>query len=226
MIDICGPCNAKMGTTSEVPAKPIVTALALNGWRARYRREEWRAVGLWWSKVLLLVGHDEAQLENPRLQTAVGYTFEPPMPDLRWLTDGTGVPDHVSVFVHNANMNVEDTESALSIPIQVNFNDGRTAHCHLLSMATPGLCVTVVSHPGIEITHPMVKKRRAWELLHSPPGATTSAGCNRSGRSTSGTSGAEECLRGTWQTTVGSSSWSRRSGMRLTRSRLRACGRA
>jgi hypothetical protein len=169
MLDICGPCNATMNTTIEVPAKPTVTALALNGWRGRYGRKEWREVGLWWAKVLLLAAHEEARLENPRLQNAITYTFEPPMPDLRWLTDGTGMSDCVSVFVYNADMTIADTEFDLSIPGQVNFDDGRTAHCHVLSMATPGLCVTVVSHPGIKITHPMVEKRQAWELLHSPP---------------------------------------------------------
>jgi hypothetical protein len=31
------------------------------------------------------------------------------------------------------------------------------------------MCVTVVSHLGITIRHPMVEAGHAWELLHAPP---------------------------------------------------------
>jgi hypothetical protein len=64
MLDFCGPCNATMNTTIEVPAKPIVAALATDGWRGRYRREERRAVGLWWAKVLMLVAQEAARPET------------------------------------------------------------------------------------------------------------------------------------------------------------------
>lgn len=169
MLGICGPCNAAMERAIEAPAQPAVTALALNGWKGEYAREEWRAVGLWLAKVLLLVAHEDSRLENPRLQKAIRYAFDPPMPDLRWLTDGSGVPGHVSLFVHNADMDDDKTEFQLSIPAQVHSDEGNTSHCHVLSMATPGLCATVVSHPGITLDHPMVRQGQAWELLHSPP---------------------------------------------------------
>lgn len=71
MMQVCDRCNATMNTLIEVPAKPIIEQLALNAWRGKHNREEWQAVGLWWAKVLLLVGHPESLLENPRLQKLV-----------------------------------------------------------------------------------------------------------------------------------------------------------
>jgi hypothetical protein len=55
------------------------------------------------------------------------------------------------------------------VPGDVLHDDGTTTHCQVLSMARPGLCVTVVNHPGITIDHPLVKRGEGWELLHSPP---------------------------------------------------------
>jgi hypothetical protein len=90
-------------------------------------------------------------------------------PDLRWLTNGSGAPGHVSVFVHNADYSITGTEHYLTIPSHVLFDDKTTARCHMLSMATPDMAVTVISHPGVIIHHPLVESGRAWELLHSPP---------------------------------------------------------
>lgn len=70
MIPVCYPCNATMNERVEVPARAIVEPLALNGWRGRYKREEWCAFGLWWAKVLLLIGHPESLLENDRLKSS------------------------------------------------------------------------------------------------------------------------------------------------------------
>lgn len=88
---------------------------------------------------------------------------------MRWLTDGSGVPEHVSVFVHNADYSITDTKHELTVPAHVLFDDKTSDDCHTLSMATPGMAVAVVSHPGITIEHPLVKSGHAWELLHSPP---------------------------------------------------------
>ncbi|MGY5884663.1 hypothetical protein [Modestobacter lacusdianchii] len=157
-----------MNTYIEVPARPIVEILALNGWHGEYNREEWRAVGLWWAKVLLLVGHPDSFLENPRLQKQVKLDFDS-KPDLRWLTDGSGTPGHVSVFVHNIDYSATGAEHELIVPSHVLFDNGDSARCHMLSMATPNMSISVVSHPGIAIEHPLVRFGRAWELLHSPP---------------------------------------------------------
>lgn len=168
MIPVCEPCNGEMNRRIEVPAKGVVDELALNAWRGRYKREEWRAFGVWFAKVLLLIGHDESFLENDRLNKLVNLNFET-RPDLRWLTDGSSVPDHVSVFVYNADLTRTGTEHELVLPAHVNFADKSCADCHVLSMATPGLGIAAVSHPGVVLRHPLVEEGRAWEVLHSPP---------------------------------------------------------
>lgn len=168
MMPVCDTCNAEMNRRIEVPAQGVVGQLALNNWRGRYKREEWRTFGLWWAKVLLLVGHEESFLENARLNKLVNLNFET-KPDLRWLTDGSPVPGHVSVFVYNADFMRTGTEHELVLPAHVLFGDKVSAECHVLSMSTPGLGISVVSHPGVVIKHPLVGKGRAWEVLHNPP---------------------------------------------------------
>lgn len=168
MMPVCEPCNSAMNRRIETPAMEVVGPLALSGWRGLYKREQWRAFGRWWAKVLLLIGHDEALLENPRLNKLVNLNFET-NPDLRWLTDGSPVPDHLSVFVYNADFTKTGTEHELVLPAHVLFDVGTAADCHVLSLATPGLGIAVVSHPGVVINHPLVKNGRAWEVLHNPP---------------------------------------------------------
>src|SRR3954447_22824835 len=105
-------------------------------------------------------------LENARLDKLVNLNFET-QPDLRWLTDGSQVPDHISCTTPISRRLAPRHE--LVLPAHVLFDDKTTADCHVLSMATPGLGVAVVSHPGVVINHPLVKDGRAWEVLHNPP---------------------------------------------------------
>lgn len=168
MLPVCARCNATMNTSIEAPAKEIVEPLALNAWRGKYSREQWRAVGLWWAKVLLLIGHPRSVLENARLQKLVQWHFDS-LPDVRWLTDGSGVPRHVSAFVHNVDYSKAGTKHELVIPAHVLFDDGSSADCHVMSLATAGIAVAVVSHPGVTLEHPLVNSGHAWELLHAPP---------------------------------------------------------
>jgi hypothetical protein len=169
MMPVCDTCNATMNVLIEVPARPIVERLALDGWRGEYSEEQWRSVGLWWAKVLLLIGHPDSVMENARLQGLVKLNFDS-KPDVRWLTDGSGVPEHVSVFVYNADYSRTGTAHELVVPANVVLGGGKTfAQCHVLAMATSGLAVAVVSHPGVTVGHPLVASGQAWELLRSPP---------------------------------------------------------
>lgn len=170
-LNVCGSCNSEMDRLIEKPAKEPVSLLALNGWRGALSSEEWRAVGIWWAKVLLLTGLQGARFAHPILQRAVDLTFATPMPDVAWLALEAAPPSHVSVFMHNADLSLTGMGHDLVIPAQVHFEDGAKAHCHVLSLATSGMCVTVVSHPGIAIRHPMVEAGEAWELLHGAPGS-------------------------------------------------------
>lgn len=168
MLGICAYCNQSMSKTIETPAIPVVGPLALNEWRGTYTREQWRAVGRWWAKVLLLIGYPDSKLENPRLEQLVNWHFES-APDVRWLTDGTRIPNHLSAFIHRADLKKVGARRELIVPARVSMDDGRVANCHVMSLATQGMAVTVVLHPGMTIEHPLVASRDAWELIRSPP---------------------------------------------------------
>lgn len=108
-------------------------------------------------------------MENPRLERFAKLGFDGPARDLKWLVDGSGPPNDLSIFVHRTDATKEDSKYDLVVPGQVFFDDGATSHTHVLTLATPGLCVTLVSHPGLTLKHPMVERGEAWELLHSAP---------------------------------------------------------
>jgi hypothetical protein len=80
-------------------------------------------------------------LEEARLD------FEGPMPDFTWMVDGTGPPKDLSVYVFNADLAIVLEEFRLVVPAVVNNDDGTYAYCHTVSLATPGICVIVVSYP-------------------------------------------------------------------------------
>jgi len=170
LLDVCEPCNAALNARFEVPAKPVVGVLALNGWQGVRSQAEWHAVGMWWAKVILMLGHPKARIGDALLDREARTAFDGPLPDYTWMVDGSGPPSDLSVFVHNADLSLPTHRVfRLAVPASVLHDDGTTTHCQTLSLATPGLCVTVVNHPGITIDHPLVKRGHGWELLHSPP---------------------------------------------------------
>lgn len=87
-------------------------------------------------------------------------------PKLTWLTDGSKVPDHLSVYVYNADFTKVGTAHELALP------------AHVLSMTPRPLTVTCCRWPppasgsrwssGVVIDHPLAKDGRAWEVLHTP----------------------------------------------------------
>jgi hypothetical protein len=85
------------------------------------------------------------------------------------MVNGSAPPSDMSLWVFNGKMTKSHPEFTSVLPGAVTMLDGANSLCHELSLATPGLCVTVVSHPGISIDHLLVKRRDAWELLHNPP---------------------------------------------------------
>lgn len=171
LLDVCEPCNTALNTRFEVPAKPVVGDLALNGWKGVRSEDEWRVVGLWWAKVILMLGHPAARIGDALLNREAKIGFDGPLPDYTWMVDGSGPPSDLSVFAFNADLSLPAAEPGfrLTVPADVLHEDGTTTHCQILSLATPGLCVTVLNHPGITIDHPLVKRGEGWELLHSPP---------------------------------------------------------
>jgi hypothetical protein len=171
LLDVCEPCNTALNRRFEVPAKPVVGDLALNRWKGVRSEEEWRAVGMWWAKVILMLGHPAARIGDALLNREARIGFDGPLPDYTWMVDGSSPPSDLSVFAFNADLSLPAAEPGfrLTVPADVLHDDGTTTHCQILSLATPGLCVTVLNHPGITIDHPLVKRGVGWELLHSPP---------------------------------------------------------
>lgn len=168
LLAICEQCNGTLDTRFEHTAKPLIDPLIANAWSGTLSDVEWRAVGEWWAKVLLLLGHPRARYETPRLAGAL-IPFSPPLPDYMWLIDGSAPPDHLSLFVFRADLSSRTTAFRLAIPELVTGPAGEVDPCHVGALAMPGIAVALVSHPGIEIDHPLVRRGHAWELLHAAP---------------------------------------------------------
>ncbi|MFC7489427.1 MULTISPECIES: hypothetical protein [unclassified Knoellia] len=168
LLPACEPCNNELDRRFEKPAKDAIKRLVATHWSGIESQATWQAVGLWWAKVLLLLGHPLARHEHPRLdEVAVRYESEPP--DYRWMVDGSPVPEGLSLWVFNGT--IEEVSPAYSVPVPrwVREPDGVTTDFHFMMLGTEGLCVTLISHPGWAIEHPLVVRNEAWELLHAPP---------------------------------------------------------
>jgi len=171
----CAPCNTELNRRFEEPAKPVVRRLKKLNWAGGATSEEWRALGLWLAKNLLMLGNPRARWEHPRIdQGAVRFYDEPP--GLTWLTNGAPVPEGLSLWVFNSSLDPGDVMHRVPIPRVVRYSAAGNAHFHLLMQAEEGICVTLVSHPGWRILHPLVEAGVAWELLRdTPPDADLSA---------------------------------------------------
>lgn len=168
LLPVCTDCNRKLNNRFEKPAKPIIEALATNGWSGSFDETEWQTVGLWWAKVLLMLGHPKARVADNRLND-IAVRFDNAPPDYTWMINGNPPPSYLSLWVFRGAIIETDPEFMMILPNDVAMTDGTNALCHELSLVTEGLCATVVSHPGISIDHPLVQRQDSWELLHNPP---------------------------------------------------------
>lgn len=170
LIPACEPCNNAMGKQFELPAKDVVRRLAANKWAGSASRKEWQAIGYWFAKVLLLLGHPQARYANPRIDPfTVRFDAQAPPPDCAWLSKAARPPVDLSVWIHNTALQETEPNHVMRVPRAAVSPDGTLAHCHELTLATPGACVTLLSHPGGTVDHPLVAQGHAWELLRSPP---------------------------------------------------------
>jgi len=168
-LPVCEPCNGELAKRFEDPAIDAIEQLSTNRWLGAHTANEWQAVGLWWAKVGLMLGHPAARYEHRKLnQEAI--RFNGPPPDYTWMVDGSPAPQHLSVFIHHASTDPGQTEATLGVPEHVEMSDGTVQVSHLFQIVTPEMAITVVSHPGMSIVHPLVKHGEAWELLHGAPG--------------------------------------------------------
>lgn len=167
-LPVCTDCNNKLGARFEDPAISSIKQLSVNRWLGPHSASEWQAVGMWWAKIGLMLGHPAARYDH-RLLNDQAIRFGGAPPDYSWMVDGSPAPDHLSVFVHHATMEPGEPEAVLGVPEHVQMADDSVSVSHVFQIATPDLAVAVVSHPGMTIVHPLVERGEAWELLRGAP---------------------------------------------------------
>lgn len=170
MLDICQTCNNELDRRFEKPAQGLVDTLVKAGFAGALTQEQWGAVGLWWAKLLLLLGLPESRYATPRINDKIVARFDAAdQLDLRWLTDGSPVPDGLSLYAYRVDLDDTSIHHTVPIPSVVTDATGNRTYFHFLHFATQGVGFSLVSHPGWPVEHPLVTSGSAWELLHSPP---------------------------------------------------------
>ncbi len=167
LLPVCEGCNGSLDLFVEKPAKDVIRDLVTNRWAGSVERSEWQALGVWFAKVLLLLGHPRSRHEHPAIDR-VAVRFDGRPPDYTWLVDGSAPPKELSLWVHNCDMDDETTKYRVPLP-NVVISEGQEVNFEVMVLGMEGLCVTMVWHPGWQIVHPLESQGLAWELLHSPP---------------------------------------------------------
>lgn len=171
-LPVCRSCNCKMQQLIEQPAQRLVVDGVLGSWSTPLSQDDWASVGRWWAKVLFMLGHPDLRFGDDGLQSAepLESVRFAEAPDLSWLAASAPPPSEASLFAYRADPSLPlSREHRLVFPGSIRFTDGSTAACHHMSMATTGLGLLAVWHPGLIIEHPVVVEGQGWELLHSPP---------------------------------------------------------
>lgn len=168
LLPVCTECNNELNRRFEQPAEKSVRELATSRWLGGHSAFEWKAVGLWWAKIGLMLGHPAARYSHRELDRyAVRFRQAPP--DYKWMVDGSPTPTGLSVFVHHASLEHGTIGATLAVPEHVQMADGSLQVSHVLQIVTPDISVSVVSHPGMTVVHPLVERGEAWELLRGAP---------------------------------------------------------
>jgi len=81
------------------------------------------------------------------------------------MVDSSPTPLDLSVFVHHGSMETGAVGAILAVPEHVQMADGSVRVSHVFQITTPDVSVSVVSHPGMTVVHPLVERGEAWELL-------------------------------------------------------------
>ena len=76
-----------------------IQRLSVARWHGALTAAQWQAVGMWWAKVGMMLGHPKARYEHRKLdQEAIRFDGIPP--DYTWIVDGSPAPSDMSVFVY------------------------------------------------------------------------------------------------------------------------------
>lgn len=174
-VPMCGPCNTRLSSTVEIPAKDIIERIApwndQPSWPS-LNTDESAALARWFLKVALLTSHPEADHDNPKIQNDPAWTrfgvIEPAWLD--WMRTGSAPPKDFSVFATRRLVEGEqphvDEELRLMLPSVAV--DGEDLRYMVRSIGFRGFEVTIVWHPGWPIRHPLVETGRAAQLWPSP----------------------------------------------------------
>jgi hypothetical protein len=168
LLPACTTCNGEMDRRFEKPAMPVIRRLKAAGWSGPATADEWGNVGRWFAKILLLLGNPQARYEHPAISDEV-VRFGLGTPDISWLTNGEPPPEGLSLWVFRASAEPAAPTYRMSVPRLVRVPDGDPVTFHFLQVSMDGLSVTLLSHPGWTVQHPLVERGHAWELLRDPP---------------------------------------------------------
>lgn len=166
-LDACRSCNQELNRRFEVPAKPIIKDLVDAGWAGEILQGDLEVVGLWFAKVLLLLGHPRAHHSDSRFDFDRRERFVGPGPDLSWLVTDAPAPADLSLWVFNADTSLNESMHEVVVPRIPPNGDGGVLN--YLQVAEDGICASLLWHPGWPVSHPLVAQGFAWELLHGAP---------------------------------------------------------
>ncbi len=162
----CEPCNARLNTNIEVPAKRALRRLLPAQWTGIATADEWRAIGIWFAKAMLLGHHSSAQFSIPQAR-GIRRAFTQFPPDVTWLvSDPFVVPDEVSVWVHRTSLEDEQTyHRDLIVPGRTEDRAGVHGPTQHLVLGSAGLGVNLLIHPGWRIENSMVVIGEAVDVI-------------------------------------------------------------
>lgn len=174
-VPACKTCNAKLDTTIEVAAKPVVRRL-LNHRDSSSElilsADECAALARWLLKVGLLSAHPAADQDHPGLRRDQDL---PRLSTVRaewldWMTSGSPPHPGFSVFITRREPLGEESEPASRqhIVLPRLVLDGEDLNFMSRSFGFTGVNVTIVWHPGWPIVHAQVDAARAARLWPEP----------------------------------------------------------
>lgn len=100
----------------------------------------------------------------------VAPRFDTEPPPYEWMVDGNPPPTGLSLWAYRTDGEA-DKQQLFTVPVPVTVTDdaGTQTSFPMKNVAMRGTSVTLMWHPRWDITHPLVQRGEARELLHAPP---------------------------------------------------------
>lgn len=173
----CSVCNGNMNRSIEEPAKALIRKLEANNWSATLSAPEWRSVGIWFLKCMLLAGMPQSRYSVTQAHAQFDRAFDNPPPDVRWLGKlPLEVPPSMSVFVHRTHRSASFAAGrrVLVLPAASRTPSGSVQRIQSNWMTGRSFGVSVVVHPGVLLENPMVANRQAVDAIRGKVSANLS----------------------------------------------------